>query len=101
MKWTLKKNERGQATVEAVLLITIFLAVSLTISKSFSTNDFFASIIEGPWDYVDGMVRDGVWMKSTSSHAFNPNARSRHSSKQDSQHFPNPVFDQNESALKQ
>ena len=74
----IKKNQRGQATVEAILIIVILLAVSISISNAFSQNNFFASLIEGPWDYVDGMIRDGVWKKSSVSHTLNPNARVRH-----------------------
>lgn len=99
MKLALKINQAGQATIEAVLIMTIFLAVGLSISQAFTSNNIFASIIEGPWDFVDGMIRDGVWMKSNVSRTYNPNARQRHASKQATVHFPNPGFDQSESGL--
>ena len=99
MKLKLRKNQGGQATVESILIMTIFLAVGLTISQTFTTNDIFASVIEGPWDFVDGMIRDGVWMKSNVSRSYNPNARQRHASRQATIHLPNPGFDQKESGL--
>ncbi len=102
MKMKLKSNENGQATIEAVLFITIFLAISLSISQAFTNNNYFASLIEGPWNFVDGMIRDGVWMQAgPNSQAFNPNARTRHATRKgiSPDHKPNPGFDQKESTL--
>lgn len=100
MSKKLKSNEKGQATIEAVLFITIFLAISLSISQAFTKNNFFASLIEGPWNFVDGMIRDGVWMRAgATSQAFNPNARVRHASRTGTTHAANPGFDPNESGL--
>lgn len=95
----LKKNKKGQATVEAILLITIFLGVSSTISQAFQKNNYFAEIIEGPWDFVDGMIRDGVWMKSSKSLPFNTVARVRHGSKTTNPANIDQTFNANETNL--
>ncbi len=82
----LRKSREGQATVEAILLLTIFLAVSMSISQSFEKNNYFAMIIEGPWDFVDGMIQNGVWKKAAQSENLNPNGRFRHGSKEANKH---------------
>ena len=96
----LKKNQKGQATVEAILIMTIFLAASMTISQAFSKNNYFASMIEGPWDFVDGMIRDGVWMKSSQSAVNNPNGRKRQGTMESKNvHTANPAFDLKQTQL--
>jgi hypothetical protein len=49
------------------------------ISNAFKDNHFFATIIEGPWDYVDGMIQKGSWHTNAETSILNPNRIDRHS----------------------
>jgi hypothetical protein len=73
-----KLNQMGQATIEMILIMTVLFGLSVMISNAFKDNHFFATIIEGPWDYVDGMIQKGSWHTNAETSFLNPNAIPRH-----------------------
>ena len=75
-----KLNQMGQATIEMILIMTVLFGLSVMISDAFKNNHFFATIIEGPWDYVDGMIQKGSWNTNADTRTLNPNAILRHGS---------------------
>ena len=92
-------SRSGQATIEMILILTILFGLSVSISEAFSKNNYFATIIEGPWDYVDGMIRNGIWKKIAISTPAHPNAVSRHRSEKANPNSPQSGFDSVESCL--
>lgn len=66
------RNQKGQATVEAVLAAVIIVAVAISVSKAMRDRGMFASLVEGPWSYIDGMAQHGVWNSERQARPFNP-----------------------------
>lgn len=81
MRFLTRRNESGQATMEAVLLMIIFTMVAVKISSLAKDQGFLPKVVEGPWAPVRGMIEDGVWMKYTDSKALHPNHLKRHQSR--------------------
>lgn len=94
-------NRRGQVTIEMILILTLLFGLSVMISDAFKKNNYFATIIEGPWDYVDGMVRNGIWQKVNVSTAAHPNMSVRHATAigQRGKLNQDPNFDRAETCL--
>ena len=78
MKKLSLKNQRGQMFVESILLMIIFVSISLMVSKQFRDKNLFASLIQGPWSNVAGMIEAGVWAPSDKAKAMHPNRIDRH-----------------------
>lgn len=74
------KNSRGQMTIEAILLLTIFIGIFLLAQKTFKSKKYISQMVEGPWSYVQGMIEDGVWLSASNSKSKNPNLFNRHAS---------------------
>ena len=55
------KNERGQFALEAVLLMTVMMAVVLAGTKVIRDNNLLANLVESPWERTAGMVETGIW----------------------------------------
>jgi hypothetical protein len=73
-----QKGDLGQITIEAILILAILTGVAIYATKYMRTNQVLASVVEGPWQPVRGMIEDGVWMKAGDSKAQHPNLRKRH-----------------------
>jgi hypothetical protein len=75
------RNEQGQMTVEMILIATILVSVALAFSQQARSSGFLASMVEGPWKPLQGMIEDGVWMKAGDlSKGYHPNQVGRHGS---------------------
>ncbi|MDX9731148.1 MAG: hypothetical protein RBT63_05200 [Bdellovibrionales bacterium] len=74
------RNEKGQATMEAVLLMIVFVSIGLKLSNIAKEQGFLRNIVEGPWSPMRGMIEDGVWMRHTISKSQHPNQIDRHQS---------------------
>ena len=71
-------SQSGQMTMEAMLLMTVFLMVALSVHKRAISNGWVQTLVEGPWTHVQGMIEDGVWMKAgATSKAMHPSLLSR------------------------
>ncbi len=73
-------NNRGQMTVEAVLLLVIFVAVFTFTHKEISKRKWLNQIVAGPWSYMAGMIENGVWMPAEGSKTYHPNVFGRRAS---------------------
>lgn len=73
-------RERGQAVLEAVLLMVIFLAIVGAVATAFRQNELLAKIVRGPWNNLAGMFQNGVWDSPAKGHALHPNTQRRHMS---------------------
>lgn len=73
------KNQRGQLTLEALLIMTVLLAGSMRVYKTLTSQEWAKKLVEGPWKPLQGMIEDGEW--SASSKASHPNLLKRHGSK--------------------
>jgi hypothetical protein len=74
------KNQRGQMTVEAVLLLVIFVGIFLVTQRIFKEKNYLSQIVSGPWSYMRGMVESGVWMEAEAARSKHPNRFSRRAS---------------------
>ena len=57
------KVQKGQITVEAVLIGTIIAGVIAFVSQSLRSSSWPGMMIKEPWGKVSGMVESGVWSK--------------------------------------
>jgi hypothetical protein len=71
-------NQKGQMTIEMVLIVVLLTGIAMTISKSMRSNNVMSTLIEGPWLPIRGMIEDGVWMKPADAKLHHPNLLSRH-----------------------
>lgn len=84
MKKDLKKLSRqsGQLTIEAILIMTVLTAISLSFARFAKSNGLVASVVEGPWKPIQGMIENGVWETGDKAKSHHPSNKSRHSSNQ-------------------
>jgi hypothetical protein len=73
-------SRAGQMTIEMMLIAVLMTGVAISISKYARSSGFMASLVEGPWTRIQGMIEDGVWMPSAQSKSFHPNLKKRHAS---------------------
>lgn len=74
------KHNSGQLTLEAVLILTIFVSVILAGSRTLRDKKILSSLVESPWAYVSGMIENGMWMPPAQGRAKHPNHITRHGS---------------------
>ncbi|MCC6138692.1 MAG: hypothetical protein IT287_08660 [Bdellovibrionaceae bacterium] len=73
------QNNQGQMTVEAVLLLVIFVAVFTVVHKTISKGEWMSKIVSGPWSYMQGMISNGVW-QAGNTNELHPNVFKRRAS---------------------
>jgi hypothetical protein len=61
-----RNSERGQMTVEMVLLVTLIVGLAALVSSQFREKALFAGLVSGPWPYLKNMNEFGQWDKNTS-----------------------------------
>lgn len=74
------QSQSGQIAVEAILLSVVILAIALAAARSFRSQGILASLVEGPWSYVDGMSRHGVWAPRAKAENLDPTFSPRRAS---------------------
>lgn len=73
-------NERGQMTIEMILIATVLLSITITFTNFMKSNSLVADLVEGPWQPIQGMIEDGVWQSPKKAKQQHPSLRARHSS---------------------
>ena len=73
----LRFDQRGQMTIEAVLIMTVLLGIVTAASAQFRSKNVMQTLAAGPWQYVRGMIECGIWDK-TLANPHHPNAKTRH-----------------------
>ena len=76
------QNERGQLTIEAILLMSILVSISIYVSRYARAEQLVAKVVEGPWLPIRGMIENGVWETGAKAKGHHPSMRIRHSSNQ-------------------
>ena len=71
-------KQRGQAIIESILAITLFMVIATFVASQFKERKILAGVISGPWKGLDGMIRNGVWLPREQSDAQHPSHHSRH-----------------------
>jgi hypothetical protein len=73
------RNQKGQMTMEAVLLLVIIVAMFTLVHRQISDRNMLSSLVRGPWGYVSGMISNGVW-KGGDTKSMHPNVFKRRAS---------------------
>lgn len=81
MRYVSKKNA-GQITIEAVLILTIFVSLMYTVSRVMQDGQILSKLVERPWGYVSGMIENSIWAPPAAGKTNHPNQISRHGSPQ-------------------
>ncbi len=68
-----KKNNKGQVTVEAVLMVIVVLAVVTLVGDFFKSNEVFKKIVHAPWQSMSGMLQNGTWGPPSETNFAHPN----------------------------
>ncbi len=63
----------GQAIVEAVLIIILFLGGVTLVSSTFQEQEWVSRLVKGPWQRLSGLVQAGVWDIPERSRDVHPN----------------------------
>jgi len=74
------RNQSGQFIVEAILLMTLLLGVTISIAKYFKDKSIVAQVISAPWKSLAGMIQNGMWASASASMEMHPNNHNRHTS---------------------
>lgn len=73
-------RQRGQMTIEMILLLSIFVGISLTVMRYANQQKWMENLVSGPWRPLQGMIEDGVWVDVKTSKDFHPSLKGRHGS---------------------
>ncbi|MES2962625.1 MAG: hypothetical protein V4760_01965 [Bdellovibrionota bacterium] len=74
----MKLNQRGQLTIEAILLMAAMVSMALFLGREIRDRKMVAGLVEGPWQPIQGMIEDGVWTNPKDSKARHPSIKARH-----------------------
>ena len=66
------KNSRGQMSVEMVLMVVVLVAGAAAVSSAFRKQEFFATLVSGPWVSLSGLIQNGVWGNPTDTMIKHP-----------------------------
>lgn len=71
-------GQGGQLIVEAVLIIVMLMAFTMTVANYFKDNELLKQLISGPWQNLAGMLQNGVWAPPGAGAVIHPNSHIRH-----------------------
>lgn len=54
-------NRRGQAIIESILILALFLSVGTLVAREFKQNELVSQMVSAPWARLAGMLQNGVW----------------------------------------
>ena len=74
------KNQKGQMTIEAVLIMTVMVSVLLFIRKGVERTNLLSHLVENPWSHIQGMIENAYWAPTEKSITKHPNLLGRHGS---------------------
>lgn len=73
-----RRNQSGQAVIEALLIITLLFGAVYIISEQFKSGEYLIQVVEGPWQKLSGIIQNGVWRSPEESMNLHPSAYDRH-----------------------
>jgi hypothetical protein len=71
------KNQRGQIVVEAVLLTTVLLGLTIFVQNRLQQSRFAEKLVSGPWGKLSGMIECGVWDTCVAASGKHPSNKNR------------------------
>ena len=69
------RNRKGQITVEAVLIIVLFVAIGTVAARTLNDMNAAASLVQNPWRLLSGMIESGVWREQAAAAQLHPNLK--------------------------
>ena len=72
------RNQSGQAVVEAVILMIIFVGFLSFAVRQFQDQALLERLVQGPWLHLAGMIESGVWAEKNTARRLHPNHIGRH-----------------------
>lgn len=75
-------NESGQLTVEAVLILAIFVSVTVAGTRTLRDNQILAQLVQSPWSYIAGMIENSQWAPPQQGQRRHPHHIHRHGTPQ-------------------
>ncbi len=78
----MRRNNHGQITVEAVLILAIFVSTTMAGTRLLKDKKILSSLVEAPWQHLSGMIENGVWGPPETGRGLHPNHITRHGSPQ-------------------
>ena len=73
-------RQSGQALIEAVLAIALFITLTMFVASEFKSRQVFSNFVSGPWRSLDGMIKNSQWSPREETNAYHPNLLKRHGS---------------------
>ncbi|MBX3020613.1 MAG: hypothetical protein KF799_02960 [Bdellovibrionales bacterium] len=73
-----KLNQSGQAILEAILILTIMMGLTLVTARFFNDEEVVKRLITGPFTNLSGMLQNGVWAPPAQGAAAHPSNHYRH-----------------------
>lgn len=74
----IRRNSRGQAMTEAVLIMVVLVGFTLLVARYFRSNETLRQLISGPWVSLAGLLQNGVWLPVNQGTLSHPNGHTRH-----------------------
>lgn len=82
----MKSSQSGQALVELILLMAIFVGLATFVIKEVKEREFLSNLVSGPWKHLDGLVSNGHWSERNKSNQFHPGLFGRRVSLKGTEH---------------
>lgn len=73
-------SQKGQMTLEAVLLLVIGVTFVTIASASLKKQNVLATLVSEPWGYMQGMIQNGIWSTADGGINDHPNSFGRRAS---------------------
>ena len=68
-----KRNNKGQVTIEAVLIMIVIVIATTMVSNFFKSNEVFKALVYSPWQSMSGMLQNGTWGAPDQTNSAHPN----------------------------
>lgn len=73
-----RRGQEGQFVIEAILLMSITVAVFVVLTKLIRDQKIATKMVTGPWSKIAGMTEFGVWAQpDAASKKKHPNSYNR------------------------
>ena len=67
------KSNAGQATMEAILIMTLLFAGVIAMSNYVQGANVLPRLVEEPWAHLAGMIENGIWDTPERGRPIHPN----------------------------
>jgi hypothetical protein len=64
---------KGQASIEMVLMVVLFVGVAIFVGNYFREKEIFANLVSGPWQSFSGLIQNGVIGNPQNTMSQHPN----------------------------